>query len=201
MKKKKGLKAKIKSWIFENFLQRYLISIDKMFIELFIKYNAKTPIDKMFIELFIKYNAKTPVVKVESHADAEYKRIIKVLTSKKFNDYFYKVVKYDRHIAESLIKPYGKSLKDKIFTFIAEKYIYFFNKELHKSIQQFKRIRDSVVLLNTKIDKYMANTTLDERLNKAVSLGIIKLDNQKAIKRLHNIQAIGIAKIKERNQL
>lgn len=184
MKKSKSLRTRIKSWIFETFLQRYLVSVDAMFINLFIKFDKKAP----------------PVVYV-SRAEVEYKRIMKTLNSPKFKEYFYKVVKYDRHAAQSLIKPYGKTMKDKIFSFIAETYIRFFNRELYQNILQFKRVRDGIITLNEKIDEYMANTTIEERLDKAASIGIIPSDNRVAQRRLRNMQAIGVTKIKERNKL
>lgn len=184
MKKKRSLKVRIKSWIFENFLQRYLVSVDKL-----------------FVELFIKYDVKTPVKEIESHAEQAYKRIMKMLNSKKYKDYFYKAVKYDRHTAESLIKPYTNTLKDRIFSFIAKAYVYLFKKDLYLSILQFQRIRDGVISLDKKVDEYMATTTLEERLDRATNLGIITNDNRTAQRRLRNMQAIGVAKIKLRNLL
>jgi len=183
-KKKRSLKVRIKSWFFEKFLQRYLVSIDKM-----------------FIELFIKYDAKVPKIHIESRAEKEYKRIMKTLTSEGFKDYFYKIVKYDRHTAESLIKPYGKSFKDKVFAFIAENYIRYFKKDLYENILQFQRIRDGIIILTNKVDEYMANTTIEERLDRATEFGIITNDHKTAHRRLYNMQAIGAAKIRKRNQL
>lgn len=182
MKKKRSLKAKIKAWIFEKFLQRYLVSVDKRFIELFIKYDVK------------------PLVIVESRAEQEYKRIMKVLNSSKFKDYFYKVVKYDRSTAESLIKPYSDTLIDRIFSFIAKAYIYLFNREVYNDILQFQRIRDGIVTLDKKIDDYMANTTPAERLDQATALGIISDKEREARRRTHNIHAIRVKSIHELNK-
>jgi hypothetical protein len=183
MKKKRSLKARIRTWIFEKFLQRYLVSVDKRFIELFIKYDVK------------------PLVIVESHAEREYKRIMKVLNSKKFKDYFYKVVKYDRSTAESLIKPYSDTLKDRIFSFIAKAYIYIFNREVHNDILLFQRIRDGIISMDKKVDEYMAKTTIEERLDKATSLGIISADNRKAQRRVRNIQKIRTDAIHQLNNV
>jgi len=182
--KKKSLAKRIKSWFFEKFLRRYLVSVDKM-----------------FIELFIKYDAKAPVKTYESQAEIAYKRIMRMLNSDKYRDYFYKVVQYDRHVAESLIKPYGNTWKDKVFAFIAEKYIRYFKRDLYKSIQQFKRIRDGIITLNSKIDEYMANTSTDERLERASTLGIIDDKRAEAQKRLHNIHAIRVNAIHELNKV
>lgn len=183
--KKRSLKARIKSWIFEKFLQRYLVSVDALFINLFIKYDKKAPVEK-----------------VESHAEQEYKRIMKVLNSKKFKDYFYKVVKYDlKQTAESQIKPYGNTLKDKIFAFIAKVYIYLFNRELYEHILQFQRIRDGIISMDKKVDEYMAKTTVEERLDKATQLGIISADNRKAQRRVRNIQKIRKDNIHEANKV
>lgn len=182
--KKRSLKKRIKLWIFEKFLQRYLVSVDKVFIELFIKYDEKT---------------KTKTL-VKNRTTIEYNRIMKMLNSEKYKDFFYKVVNYDRHTAESLIKPYTNTLKDRIFSFIAEAYVYLFKKDLYKSIQQFKRIRDGVISLDKKITEYMVNTTFDERLDKATALGIINNKSRNAQRRLRNMQAIGIANIIKRNQ-
>jgi hypothetical protein len=182
--KKRSLKKRMKSWFFEKFLQRYLVSVDKVFIELFIKYDEK---------------AKTKTL-VENRTTIEYGRIMKMLNSEKYKDFFYKVVDYDRHTAESLIKPYTNTLKDKIFSFIAQAYVYLFKRDLYKSIQQFKRIRDGVISLDKKVNEYMTNTTLNERLDKATALGIINGKSRTAQKRLRNMQAIGIDNIIKRNK-
>jgi hypothetical protein len=47
----------------------------------------------------------------------------------------------------------------------------------------------------------MANTTFEERLDRATVLGIIDNNNRTAQRRLRNMQAIGAAKIKLRNLL
>jgi hypothetical protein len=183
MKKKRSLKAKIKAWIFEKFLQRYLVSVDKRFIELFIKYDVK------------------PLVIIESRAEQEYKRIMKVLNSDKFKDYFYKVVHYDRQTAESLIKPYGTTLMDRIFSFIAKAYIYLFNREVHNDILQFQRIRDGIVTLDKKVNEYMANTTPEERLDKATALGIVSDKEREARRRTYNVHSIRVKAIHELNKV
>lgn len=180
--KKRSLKAKTKSWFFEKFLQRYLVSVDKVFIELFVKYDEKAKPETL--------RAKT-----------EYKRIMKMLNSEKYKDFFYKVVHYDRHTAESLIKPYTQTLKDRIFSFIAEAYIYLFKRDLYKSIQQFKSIRDNVISLDKKVNAYMAATTIDERADRAIQLGIIDEKKGMAQKRLRKIQAINVAAITKSNKI
>lgn len=181
--KKKSLKVRIKAWIFKKFLQRYLVSIDMRFISLFI----------------VNEENKQDVKKIDNRADIERKRIMKVLNSKKFRDYFYMVVKYDRHTAESLIKPYGKALKDRIYSFIAKIYIQFFNKKLYEQIQRFQKIRDGLILLDGKIDEYFENTTVDERLDRAVAIGMVTLENADAQKRMRKIQSSRIAKIRGNN--
>jgi len=183
MKKKRSLKAKIKAWIFEKFLQRYLVSVDKRFIELFIKYDVK------------------PLVIIESRAEQEYKRIMKVLNSDKFKDYFYKFVKYDRSTAESLIKPYSNTLKDRIFAYIAKAYIYLFNREAYNDILMFQRIRDGIVSLDKKIDDYMANTTPAERLDNATLLGVVTPKEREARRRTHNIHSIRVKAIRDQNKV
>lgn len=179
MKKKRSLKARIKTWIFENFLQRYLVSVDKRFIKLFIKYDVK------------------PLVIVESRAEQEYKRIMKVLNSSKFKDYFYKVVKYDISTAESLIKPYSNTLKDRIFSYIAKAYIYLFNREVYNDILMFQRIG----ALDKDIDDYMANTTPAERLDRATAFGIVSNKKREAQRRTHNIHAIRVKAIHKTNKI
>lgn len=184
MKKKRSLKSKIKTWIFEKFLQRYLVSVDAM-----------------FINLFIKYDKKTPLPKYESNAEKEYKRIMKTLNSARFKDYFYKVVKYDLKTAESVIVPYGNTLKDRIFSAIARAYIYVFSKDLYLSILQFQRIRDGITTLDKKVDDYMANTTPAERLDQATALGILSDKEREARRRTHNIHAIRVKAIHDLNKV
>lgn len=181
--KLKSIKLRIKTWIFNTFLKRYLVSVDKR-----------------FIELFIVHATKKPRVVVETAANREYKRIMKVLSSQRFKDYFYKVVKYNRLSAESLIRPYTNKVKDKLFSFIARTYIFLFNKDLYNSIKQFNQIKTGILSLDKKIDSYMEKTTLDERADRALQLGIIADETRSAQKRLRKIQSSRVSKILAQNQ-
>ena len=182
------LTKKFKFWIFKTFLERYLVSVDEK-----------------FIEFFIKNLEKKPIPKIESYAEREYTRIMKTLSSKKFRKHFYKVINYnmDYNIENDvqLIKPYGVSLKDKIFSFIADKYLMFFNKKWYISIQKFKKFRDNCGTLDEKINMYMNNTTIEERLDRATMIfGIVNSEIREAEIMMRNIQSIKVSNIKESNQ-
>jgi hypothetical protein len=167
MKKRKLiLKGKLKKWFNEKFLYRYLQGINESFIGFFTKKH-----DYVFED-----NGKYL---------QDYKRIMKVLSSDKYKRFFYNVVNYNMANYKAVIpetptiKPYGKSFSDRFKKFVAKTYIYFFRKELYDGINLFSKWKHKIKILNEKINNYMATTTVEERINRAIELKIITADDAK----------------------
>jgi len=175
--KKSTIKNKINNWINKTFLERYLVSFDKRLVDLLSDYKRKI------------------INRKEEHAQ----RIIKILNSKEYKDYFFKAIKYDKYFNKFKVKPFGNSTKDKILSFIAEKYIYFFRKDMYINIQRLRTLKNDMKAQEFIINEYMANTTVEERLDRAANYGIIKSSAAKAQKRMRKIQTMRVNKIKELN--
>jgi hypothetical protein len=180
MKKRRlTLKGMLKKWFNDNILHRYLQGIDANFIGFFTKKH-----DYIFEnnEKFLQ----------------EYERIMKILSSDKYKRFFYKVVNYDAAMPEPVaIKPYGKSFSDRVKNAIAKTYVYLFRRELHNAIILFEKWRHKIKILDEKIDGYMATTTLDERLNRSKTFGIVTEKKVEAVKRLNKIKTKRVEKILE----
>jgi hypothetical protein len=180
MKKRKlTLKGKLKKWFNDKFLHRYLQSIDANFINFFTKKH-----DYVF-ENNEKYLQ-------------DYKRIMKVLSSDKYKRFFYKAINYNTAMPPvAIIEPYGKSFSDRIKNAIAKAYVYLFRKELYNAIKLFSKWKSKIKILDEKIDGYMATTTLDERLNRSKTFGIVTEKKVEAVKRLNKIKTKRVEKILE----
>jgi hypothetical protein len=181
----KKLKFKIKKWLFKTFVNRYLQTVDGTLLNLFSK-EEKNKSNKSFFG--------------SDRANKERERIIKLLSSEKYKKFFFAAVKYDRNNPDVAIKPYGKSIIDRIFKAISIAYLYLFNRDLFERIQIFQKWTSKVSTIETQVNNYIATTTLDERADRAIVLGVVEEEKGKAQKRLRKIQSSRVEKILVHNQ-
>jgi hypothetical protein len=182
----KKLKLKLKKWFFNTFVKRYLATVDSTLLGLFTKEAKESN----------KFSYGT------DRANAERKRIITMLSSKKYKEYFYKAIKYERNKPEvEIIQPFGDKIWDRIKHGIATAYLYLFDRNLYDSIQLFKKWRGKISTVESQVNDYMANTTLDERADRAIALGIVEEKKGIAQKRMRKIQSSRVDKILAQNQV
>lgn len=179
------LKFKIKKWFFKTFVNRYLQTVDGTLLNLFSK-EEKNKSNKSFFG--------------SDRANKERERIIKLLSSEKYKKFFFAAVKYDRNNQYVAIKPYGKSIVDRIFKAISIAYLYLFNRDLFERIRLFKKWTSKISTIESQVDNYMATTTLDERADRAFALGILDEKKGNAQKRMRKIQSSRVEKILVNNQ-
>jgi hypothetical protein len=156
-----------------NFIKQIKLRIRKFFYDRYVK--RYLAIDSTIFDLFSK-PLEISTDDVNSYKRNEkYKRIMKMLKSKAYKDYFFKAIKHNLNNKNSIssIKPFSNTVLDKISIFIAKKYIYFFNKKLYNSILSYKNWNKKIVDMDSEIDRYMKETTVEERLERAVKFGII----------------------------
>lgn len=181
----KKLKLKLKLWFFNTFVKRYLATVDSTLLSLFTKEDYERN----------KFSFGS------ERANAEYKRIIKMLSSKKYKEFFYKAIKHNLNEPNpEVIQPYGSKIWDRIKQAIATTYLYFFDRDLYNSIQLFKKWGSKISSVETQVNDYMATTTLDERADRATVLGVVEEKKATAQKRMRKIQESRVSKIKKKNQ-
>lgn len=180
----KKLKLKIKRWFFNTFVKRYLATVDSTLLDLLTK---ETKIINMF-----SYG--------NDRASVEYRRIMKILSSEKYREFFYKTIKYGINQPVVVIKPYGNNVLDRIKEVISTTYLYLFDRKLYDNIQLFKKWRSGISSVEFQINNYMAVTTLDERADRAIVLGVIGEKDGVAQKRMRNIQSLRVEKILANNK-
>lgn len=178
--KKITLKEKIRKWFYNDILNVYLIDFHPAFLS-------------QVNQIKIKSDNQN------NDTEKEYKRIMKVLNSQNFKKYFYQVADYK--LNQIPVPEPQNNLWVKIKKFIAKQYLRFFNKELYKSLLRFKQLSKNYCKLQVDADDYIKNTTLDERANRAVDIGISTVKNRDAHKRMRNISNIRISAIHEKNIL
>jgi len=155
-----------------NFIKQIKLRIRKFFYDRYVK--RYLAIDSTIFDLFSeKLKPFSTNIDVNSVIrNKNYKRIMKMLKSKAYKDYFFKAIKYNLNNKNSIssIKPFSNTVLDKISIYIAKKYIYFFNKKLYNSILLYKnwnkKIGDGQVYEKTTV-------TVEERLKRAVKFGVI----------------------------
>ena len=181
----KKLKLKIKKWFFNAFVKRYLATVDASLLNLFTKEEKQ--------KLNISFGS--------DRANIERERILKMLSSKKYKEYFFKAVRYDRNKPElEVIQPFGNKIWDKIKNGVATAYLYLFDRKLYDTIQLFKKWGGKITTVDSQINEYMINTTLDERVDRAIVLGVVEEKRGVAQKRMRKIQASRVDKIVVQNQ-
>jgi len=178
--KKITLREKIRKWFYEEVLNSYLIEFHPSF-------------------LLIADRIKIKSDNLDKDLGNEYRRIMKVLSSQKFKKFFYQVADYK--LNEKPLPEPKNNLWSKIKKFVAKQYLRFFNKELYKSLLRFKASTEVYRKLNAAADNYIANTSLDERGDRAVAVGILSEENRNVHKRMRNISNMRIAAIHEKNNV
>ena len=155
--KKKRKKFSLKKWFYNKILNRYLIEFHPQFILFADTLSLKT--DKFSVQ--------------EKRAAKEYRRIMKVLNSPRYQKYFYNAVNYSTTQGSKPFKPFENTLFEKVKRFIAKQYLRLFNKKLYKSLQIFKSLSVKLEKIDSQIDEYMGNTTVEQRRMRAKKIGII----------------------------
>lgn len=161
--KKKTKKRSLKKWFYDKILNRYLIEFHPQFI-LFAD-NLSVQTDNFSV--------------TEKRAAKEYKRIMKILNSQKYKRYFYNAVKYTTTQGTAPFKPFENTLVEKIKKFVAKQYLRFFNKKLYRSLQMFRVTAVKFKQIDSQIDDYMKNTTIEQRIKRAIDVGMIQENNYK----------------------
>ena len=179
----KKLKIKINKWFFNTFVKRYLATVDPTLLSLFTK---KVKGDD--------------IISPADRVNAE-NRIIKKLSSKKYKKFFHNAILYDRNKQHvEVIRPYGNKIWDKIKHGITTAYLHYFDRNLYKSIQLYKKWNTKISTIETQIDTYMRTTSLNERVEKAIAFGVLEEKSGVAQKRMRNIKASKVIKIVAQNQ-
>jgi hypothetical protein len=155
---------------------------------------------------FLELMQRSKFVEKNVYAEMVEKRygdIMTMLDSPRYKRFFYKVVAFDPKLPKEIEVPktwWGKLL-DKIVYNISKAYVYIFAREVYRNIKSFEVVSKGITSLNERMNKYMASTTVEERLDRATAYKIIDVKGRTIQRRLRNMQSIGVAKIKERNQL
>jgi hypothetical protein len=149
---------KINKWFNKNFLSKYLITYHPAFLTL-------------VEEIEIKLN--------DDRRNQKAKEIMKMINSSQYRRFFYRAVNYNPAVPElAETKP---SFGDRFKIFISRIHIFLFRRDIYKKLQTFKRISREFANTESQINEYMKKTTVDERLDRAVELGIIESDYKESL--------------------
>lgn len=149
---------KIRKWFNKNFLSKYLVTYHPAFLNL-------------VQEIEIKLN--------DDKRQQKAKEIMKLISSSQYKRFFYRAVNYNPAVPDLPETPLKFSDRFKIF--ISKIHIFLFRRDIYRKLQSFKRISREFVDREAKIDDYMKQTTVSERMDRAVSLGIISEETQELI--------------------
>lgn len=149
---------KIRKWFNKNFLSKYLITYHPAFLTLVEEIEIKLNDDKR--------NQKA-------------KEIMKLISSSQYKRFFYRAVNYNPAVPE--LEETKPSFGDRFKYFISKIHIFLFRRDIYKKLQLFKRISKEFVEREKKIDEYMKQTSVGERIERAIDLGIINKETQELI--------------------
>jgi len=149
---------KIRKWFNKNFLSKYLVTYHPAFLTL-------------VEEIEIKLN--------EDRKQLKAKEIMKLISSSQYKRFFYRAVNYNPAVPELPETPL--SFGDRFKIFISKIHIFLFRRDIHKKLQTFKRISKEFIGREKKIDEYMEQTSVGERIERAIELGIISKETQELI--------------------
>lgn len=153
---------KIRKWFNQKILSEYLITYHPEFLNL------------------------VQVMEIKLHDDKREKKareIMKTINNSQYRRFFYRAVSYNPVIPELPETP--SSFSDKLKFAISKIYIILFRRDIYKKIQFFKRIAKGVIERDKKIDDYMKNTTVAERMKRAQELNIIDAEyHEKLLERV-----------------
>jgi hypothetical protein len=105
-----------------------------------------------------------------------------MLSSAKYKEFFYKTVNYSLNNKKIEIKPYGDTVLDRIYKFIAKSFLYLFDRKLYDSIKIYLKWKARLDKINAKADEYIANTTVQQRIDRAVEIGLITKKDSENLK-------------------
>jgi len=149
---------KIRKWYNKNFLSKYLVTYHPAFLSLVQE-----------LELKLKDDRK----------DKKAKEIMKIINSSHYKRFFYRAVNYNPAVPELPETPL--SFGDRFKIFVSKIHIFLFRRDIYEKLQLFKRISKEFVDREKKIDEYMKQTNVGERVERAMELGIIDEDTRKLI--------------------
>jgi len=149
---------KIRKWFNKNFLSKYLITYHPAFLSL-------------VEEIEIKLN--------DDRRDKKAREIIKMINSSHYKRFFYRAVNYNPAIPELPETPL--SFGDRFKIFVSKIHIFLFRRDIYKKLQLFKRISEEFIDREKKIDEYMKQTSVGERIERAIELGVISKETQELI--------------------
>ena len=104
---------------------------------------------------------------------------MKLINSSQYKRFFYRAVNYNPAVPELPETPI--SFGDRFKIFISKIHIFLFRRDIYKKLQLFKKISNEFIESEKKIDEYMKQTNVGERIERAVELGIIDEDARKLI--------------------
>ena len=149
---------RIQKWFNKNFLSKYLVTYHPAFLSLVEEIELKLNDDKR-------------------HKKA--KEIMKLINSSQYKRFFYRAVNYNPAIPELPETPL--SFGDRFKIFVSKIHIFLFRRDIYKKLQLFKRISEEFVEREKKINEYMIQTSVGERIERSVNLGIISEETRELI--------------------
>jgi len=149
---------RIEKWFNKNFLSKYLVTYHPAFLSL-------------VEEIEIKLN--------DDRRDKKAKEIMKLINSSQYKRFFYRAVNYNPAVPELPETPL--SFGDRVKIFVSKIHIFLFRRDIYKKLQLFKRISEEFVEREKKINEYMKQTNVGERIERAIELGVISKETQELI--------------------
>jgi len=149
---------KMRNWFNKNFLSKYLVTYHPAFLSL-------------IEEIEIRLN--------DDIKQRKAKEIMKLINNSQYRRFFYRAVNYYPAIPEPPETP--ASFSDRFKIFISKIHIYLFRRDIYKKLQLFKRISKEFIVMENKINEYMKQTSVGERIERAVELGVISKETQELI--------------------
>jgi len=149
---------KIRKWFNKNFLSKYLVTYHPAFLSL-------------VEEIEIKLN--------DDRRNKKAKEIMKIINSSQYKRFFYRAVNYNPAVPELPETPL--SFGDRVKIFVSKIHIFLFRRDIYKKLQLFKRISEEFIEREKKIDEYMKQTSVTERIERAIELGVISKETHELI--------------------
>jgi hypothetical protein len=127
---------------------------------------------------FMTYLEKNNFLTASIWRDAcvkKYKKIWKILDSDKYRKFFYKAINYNPAVKEKPIidTRWHVVTYNKITYFLSKAYVFLFERGLYRKIKFFEKVSSEYADLSTRIDKYIASTTFEERLSRMHATGVL----------------------------
>jgi len=149
---------KIRKWFNKNFLSKYLVTYHPAFLTLVEEIEIKLNDDKRQLKA---------------------KEIMKLISSSQYKRFFYRAVNYNPAVPELPETPL--SFGDRFKIFVSKIHIFLFRRDIYKKLQLFKKISKKFLERERKIDEYISQTTVSDRIKRAVELGVISEESRDLI--------------------